>query len=394
MNETAGWAMLYVRSQLVATDGRLVRYLAFMQNKQLPYRVFCWDRTASQQSLSDERSSTDYFSVSARTGSRYANVFKLLRWNWAVFAYCVKNRQRIRKVQCADFDSVLPCFVFAKLFSRPLVFDSYDRYSDSRAIRNPLKYLVDFIETAIMHKADFAILPSESRITQYQLKSTTNLVIIENVPLFARSNLQTTSDKRSELNAVIQAVTATRPSVRAVISYVGILEPKVRGLEHLLQCAGAIPDLTFIIAGAGPLESLVAEYAKTHPNIYFLGALDYELAEQVMSVSDLHLGLYYLSNPNHKYAAPNKYYEHLYFGKPLLTSAGTPPGFLVERWSTGFAIGDSEQELRQFLLGIDPIQLKKYGEQARGLWQEQYANYHRDIFEKRYQAVVHESGAS
>ena len=278
MNKIDGWAMLYVRSQLVATDGRLVRYLAFMQQKQLPYRVFCWDRAASRHLLSEAHHSTDYFSLPARTGSRYANVLKLLRWNWAVFAYCVKNRRRISKVQCADFDSVLPCFLFAKLFSRPLVFDSYDRYSDSRAISHPLKYLVDTVETYLMHKADFAILPSECRIAQYQLKSTNNLLIIENVPLFTQSKPLIASDKCAELNAVLQAVTVKRAQMRAVVSYVGILEPKVRGLEHMLSCAAALPDLTFIIAGAGPLGPLAAQYAKDYPNIYFLGALDYELA--------------------------------------------------------------------------------------------------------------------
>lgn len=388
MNKTDCGAMLYVRSQLVATDGRLVRYLSFMKTKQLSYRVFCWDRTASEHSLSDEGTHTDYFTLPAHSGSRYANVLKLIRWNLAVFVYCVKNRNKIGKVQCADFDSVLPCFLFSKLFSRPLVFDSYDRYSDSRVIGYPLKYLVDRLETYIMHKADFAILPSERRITQYQLQSTKNLLIIENVPLFGSSATPGTQDKSEKLNTVMQAVTASRSQIRAVVSYVGILEPKVRGLEHALNCAASMPDLVFIIAGAGPLDSLISRYANEHPNIYFLGALDYALAEQIMSFSDLHLGLYYLSNPNHKYAAPNKYYEHLYFGKPLLTSAHTPPGLLVEQWATGFTIGDTEDELRQFLSALDPLLLKTRGEQARSRWQKYYANYYQETFEKRYREVV------
>lgn len=388
MIKTDGGAMLYVRSQLVATDGRLVRYLTFMKTKRLPYRVFCWDRTASQHALSDDFSDTDYFALPARSGSRYSNVLKLIRWNLAVFAYCVKNRHSISKVQCADFDSVLPCFLFSKLFSRPLVFDSYDRYSDSRVIGYPLKYLVDRIETCIMHKADFAILPSECRITQYQLQSTKNLLIIENVPLFGSSATPGTQDESEKLNAVLQAITSCRSQIRAVVSYVGILEPKVRGLEHVLNCAASMPDLVFIIAGAGPLDSMVSRYAKLHPNIYFLGAIDYGQAEQIMSFSDLHLGLYYLSNPNHRYAAPNKYYEHLYFGKPLLTSAHTPPGVLVEQWSTGFTIGDTEDELSQFLLALDPLLLKIRGEQARSLWQKEYANYYHETFEKRYMEVV------
>jgi hypothetical protein len=387
MGQTKKTLVLYVRSQLATTDGRLMRYLAFMQQHQITCRAFCWDRTGATVNKAAEHFDIEHFAMPARTGGRYLNAWKLIRWNLAVFGYCVRHRAQIRKIHCADFDSVLPCFLFSKLFNRPLIFDSYDRYSDSRSMTNPLKYLVDQMETYILQKAAAAILPSVCRIEQYQLTSTDNLRIIENVPLFNQSALSFTAEHQS-LSTVLQQVKQNRPDYRAVLSYVGILEPEIRGLEHLISCVAALPDLALIVAGAGPLHEQMKEAAAVYPNIFFVGSLDYIFAEQLMAATDLHIGLYYSANPNHKYASPNKYYEHLYFGKALLTSEGTPPGQMVQTAATGFAVADNKEALLDFLTTMTTEQLKMAGQKAAALWQQHYANYHTEVFATTYAPLV------
>lgn len=388
MDTSSEGNVLYVRSQVASTDGRLMRYLAFMLGRGIAFRVFCWNRSGTEVSKTAIHPYVDQYQLSARTGGRYSNVLKLLRWNLAIFLYCLRNRAQIRKIHCVDFDSILPCFLFAKLYSRPLIFDSYDRYSDSRGMKGVLKTWVDKLESYLLSKADVGILPSDSRIDQYQLNSTSNLLIIENVPLFGVSKPASDGEGNTALHSVLEQLSHNRSGYRLLLSYVGVLEPEARGLENLLSCVAQQPDLGLIVAGSGPLESMVSEAAALHPNIYFVGALEYVFAEQIMALTDLHVGLYYLSNPNHKYAAPNKYFEHLYFAKPLLTSKGTPPGSLVETWSTGFTVGDSREDLFRCLAELKPAALTKAGENAGRLWRQRYANYHVDTFAITYSKAI------
>lgn len=388
MDKSGKEIVLYIRSQRASTDGRLTRYLSFMHSVNIPYRAFCWDREGATVSSAGEQFHVEHFVLPAKSGSRYFNAFKLIRWNFAIFAYCLRNRIQIRKIHCADFDSVLPCYLFSKLYSCPLIFDSYDRYSDSRRMGNPLKFFVDKIESYILRKAQVAILPSRARIEQYELKHTDNLVIIENLPVFGVSKPHPSAQTQASLNTVFEEIGKQRSEYRAVLSYVGVLENEGRGLENLLACVASMPDLALIVAGSGPLQNQMSEAAAKYPNIFYTGALDYVFAEQVMTFSDLHIGLYYLVNPNHRYAAPNKYFEHLYFGKALLTSEGTPPGEQVKLWSTGFTVTDSKEALHQFLSEITPEMLSTAGAKAALHWQQQYANYHVDVFSKAYGQVV------
>ncbi len=380
--------LLYLRSQYAFTDGRLMRYLSFMRQRHLPYKVFCWDRSSKSKTDLANDPRIEFYGVAAQTGGRYANAFKLIAWNVAIFRYCVKHRGQIKKIHCADFDSVLPCFLFARLWSVPLIFDSYDRYSDSRLIKKPVKLLVDWLESYILQQASTAILPAQGRIEQYKLKETSNLLIIENVPLFTAKQPATSAVQNKKLELVFQKMRNSSSDYRAVLSYVGILEPVSRGLEHLLASVAKTPDILLVVAGDGPLRTMVEDAAEKSENIHYVGAVDYQLAESLMASSDLHIGLYYLNNPNHRYAAPNKYYEHLYFGKPLLTSKNTPPGRLVEQHATGFTVADGEVDLLRFLENLSPDELSQAGQRARNYWIKNYENYNSEIFSKAYASAV------
>jgi glycosyltransferase involved in cell wall biosynthesis len=381
--------VLYIRSQYALNDGRLMRYLSFMQSNRLRYKVFCWDRSLDSKNNGYVDEHIENYLAPAKTGGRYSNLFKLLLWNVAIFRYCLKNKRRIKKIHCIDFDSIFPCFLFSKLYSTPLIFDSYDRYSDSRLIKRPFKPVVDWIETYILQEAEIAILPAACRIEQYKLKDTSNLAIIENVPSFSNVGYCQRSQLNNQLERIINRVIEKSSYYRAVLSYVGVLEPEHRGLENLLNCMADFPDLALIVAGDGPLRAKVLEAASD--NIFYVGSLEYRYAQQIMAFSDLHVGLYYLSNPNHKFAAPNKYYEHLYFGKALLTSKNTPPGDLVEQFSTGFVIDDSSEALYKCLQGLDPTILQRVGSQAREHWLSHYLDYHTKVFESTYRRVVEHS---
>lgn len=59
--------------------------------------------------------------------------------------------------------------------------------------------------------------------------------------------------------------------------------------------------------------------------------------------------MYYKTNPNHLYAAPNKFYEALALEKPIITTAGTLVGDKVKSIKSGYVINEGERAFEELL---------------------------------------------
>lgn len=355
-------SIFFVRSQIPSSDGRLSRYLNILDENKIGYNVVAWNRGIDK--LSSKH--IIYFNKKSAIGGGYRNIIGLVSWNFFILYSLLKNIKKIKIIHAVDFDSVLPCYLVSKIFSLRLIFDSYDRYSDCRAIKSPAKKVIDVLETYILKNADFSILPSSKRVPQYRAEGFTNIVFFENVPNLVGNEFLNSS----------QFDTCKKRDFSFTFCYVGVLEQTHRGIEMFLEVFSRYPQFFLVIAGDGPLSDLVTEYASVYPNIKYLGAIDYNKTKQILLQSDLHLAFYYLTSLNHKYAAPNKYYEHLFFGRPLLTTVNTPPGDLVSLNRTGFALLEGREHFEDFLQTINCDEIKIRGVRARKIWEEEYSDYY------------------
>ena len=132
-------------------------------------------------------------------------------------------------------------------------------------------------------------------------------------------------------------------------------------------------------------KNIITEIDK---NIVYFGEVDPKKALGIMNSSDIIVGMYYKTVKNHLYASPNKYYEHLMLGKPLLTTFGTNPGDKVIQYDTGFAIGENIYELENFIMKLNKSILRSKGCQAKNIWFAfGYDNYINVIRNKYYNII-------
>ena len=103
-----------------------------------------------------------------------------------------------------------------------------------------------------------------------------------------------------------------------------------------------------------------------------------------MNSSDLILAIYETDIPNHIYAAPNKYYEGLYLGKPILTTIGTFVGEKTEKLKTGFSIGETFDDYNSFFSTISKETFITTGNKASELWETNYSNYVNRFMNNKY----------
>ena len=172
---------------------------------------------------------------------------------------------------------------------------------------------------------------------------------------------------------------------RIRLAYVGVFTCH-RGLEKLMEIMRRLPDLLELnIAGFGELEQMVIDADKELANVHYYGSVPYEKGLTIMKDADLILALYEKTIPNHIYAAPNKYYEGLFLGKPILTTVGTYVGIKTEKYKTGFAIGEQVCDLEVFFSMPDlRRKLQERGENAAKLWTSKYCDFVSTFFENQY----------
>jgi glycosyltransferase involved in cell wall biosynthesis len=92
-----------------------------------------------------------------------------------------------------------------------------------------------------------------------------------------------------------------------------------RKIEELLRAADESPDVYVILAGSGVMEERIARAAVTNPRIIFAGFVSGGLIGDYTCAADV---IYYgfdPENPNARFSAPNKLFEALAAGRPLIT---------------------------------------------------------------------------
>lgn len=341
-------------------DSRYEKYIDFLKEQEIDYLSLCWDRNLNKH----DNKKHIYYHVQAKYGDGVSNLKKLLGFNYFLLKKLIKNRKKYKVIHAADFDTVLPAVFMHIFFRKRIIYDIYDWYIDSRAIKNCfIKYLILFLEFICIKSSDKVIICEQERKKQI-IFTPKDLWVLPNIPNYGNFLLD---EKKNEC---------------LTISYVGILGYE-RGLDKLIRYAKETPTIKLNIAGFGPLECLLKDLS-SYPNIYFYGSVNYHEALRIMNSSDVIYAVYETSNPNHILAAPNKYYEGLYLGKPIITTKGTIVGTKTEKFKTGFVIGESYDDLCRMFEYINEHILDEYAMNAKMLWKEKYSNYVRNFLEDIY----------
>lgn len=350
----------FLRRSTIDYDIRLRKYVEACKANGIDYIAICWDRLLNSQPDEHEYQ----LKCSAPYGDGFKNIIALIRWIFFSYYQLFKQRKRYKVIHACNLETyifVLPL----RLFGKKLVLDIYDSVNER-------------LEHKLAKKADLLILPHKDRLKQIFLSENEvkRLLIIENVPHFKAEDLpEVTTDKSKDI-------------IR--LAYVGVLRPNIRGLENLLKVVENNCRLQLNIAGVGAdMEILLEEYANRCERIKYFGKVDYITALKIMKNSDMIIALYY-KHRAHTYASPNKFYESLFLGTPIVTSHGTLVGTQVETIDSGYTIGDEYDDLAKF---FDSFKWNSYETKALNCakeWEKQYKNYQSEIIGGEYLSIISE----
>ncbi|KOY83881.1 hypothetical protein I6G82_15335 [Lysinibacillus macroides] len=365
--------IILIRSNDANPDPRLQKYINYLEKTQQSYKVIAWNR--GEDIL--EKENYIYFNYPAAFGLGMKNIPKKIMWFQFIRRQLWKNRKQYQTIHACDLDTAIPAFFMKSVLKKSMIFDVFDWVSSENS-KGFLGKVILTIENRIFKKCDFTIICEEYRINQVREDSRRRSAVLPNIP-----------DIHLQRDGIVEKkIAVQRQHFEKIISYVGVFDSN-RGIEHLLQVVAESPDICLNIAGFGLLESEVKCYAERYENIVYWGKVDYNIGLNIMSYSDMIVAFYYLSNPVHSFAAPNKYYEGLFLGKALLTNEGTLLAEKVTAANTGYVIAEGAASLEHFLnlpLETQHIELKNIN--SKKLWDDVYQSYTANFMENEYQKML------
>lgn len=358
--------VIFVRSSNFNYDPRASKFLDFLERKQIYYRLIGWDRDG----LKHFEENVDYLRVRAKYGQKYFNIPKKVIWVFYIIYNLIKRRKQYSVIHSVDIDSTLICLIMSKILKKKIVYDIYDWIGTNSKNDNFVIRLVEYLENRIVERVDAIIVCEKERIKQISASNLKKILIMPNIPFYS-------------INFPIKNAPRFLDE-RLIISYVGVFDFN-RGLENLLEVVSIQKNVELKIAGFGALEKLVIEFSNTNENIKFLGKISYYEALDTIRKSDLLYACYHLSNPVHKYAAPNKYYESLFTNTPVITTVGTLVSSKVLEFNTGFCIEESKDALIQLFNNRNLLfEIDKKSKNCKNLWENKYASYIENFLQNEY----------
>lgn len=296
----------------------------------------------------------------------YAGSFqKRIKINWAAFRQALKLD--VASYHFHDFDFILWAVLLRILKGKPVIYDIHEDYPavvlsrgyvKNKLIAQILSGLVRITETFCSLFFEASVAVNES-IKKRIIKTIRNTIIVANYPrkeLFPKS----TSLKKEDHKTII---------------HLGNLN-QIRGAEIIFEAINQskIDELNLKIVGEVTPKEYLADLMTRHPNVKVTstGKLPYQEALQEAAKGTLGI-IGYLPLPNHLDASPNKIFEYMGLGLPVVASDLVPfQKIITEEVGLTYQSGDPADLADKLKLLEDPEKLNNFAVEGRKLFEAKY----------------------
>ena len=356
-----------LRSNPVQPDPPVEKMADALLEMGMQVDILAWDRSQKNNCCNTEQfpsgtAQVTRFGIPAAYGARWATLFSFLHFEWNLLTWLMRNRKNYDIIHAFDLDTGFVAWLSSKLYHKKLVFHVLDSYADTHFFSDSIiKRMVHKTEMALINSAEATLICTEERKAQIQDSMPQRLEIIHNTPNCSSEN----ETDRLELRA---------STAEVKIAYVGT-QCRGRGIEELISAVAQDPRFELHIGGYGPLDDMIRSAAQQCSRIHFYGKLPYAQTLSLEEQCDLMVALYDPTLPNHRYCSPNKLYEALMLGKPLLMCENTGWDQLLQDEKIGCLIPYSQEGITYGLNKLYEVkdQWPAMSEAGKRLYQQRYS---------------------
>ncbi|MEX1238374.1 MAG: glycosyltransferase [Cyclobacteriaceae bacterium] len=262
-----------------------------------------------------------------------------------IFSLCV----RANVINCHSL-MMLPVAVLVKRIQRSkLIYDPHELETERIGLRGVFQKLSKWVEKKLIYQTDAIIVVSESirdwyRNT-YQLN---NVFTIKNIP-----------QKTHPIKSNILKEKLKISTDHQVFLYQGLIS-EGRGIELYLNVFSKLNNHQhLVIIGYGPMEPIVREFAMKFPNVHFHPALPPDQILYYTCSADVGLSVIENLCLSYYYCLPNKFFEYIAAGVPLIVSDFPDMSRPVKQYNIGWTVSVNEESLTKLIKNITQADLNK-----------------------------------
>lgn len=271
-------------------------------------------------------------------------LFKYAEWKTKIVHRYKK--MDIAVIHCHDLNA-LPVGVSLKKRNPliKLVYDAHELETERNGMSGIRKKLAKILERNLILKVDSMITVSESISKWYKERYSIRIDVLRNIPKKTKISYNSLFDLKFFFNITEQEI---------LFIYQGGLS-RGRGIEELIRIFRQLNKNRHIVfMGDGPLKEMITE--NNEPNIHYKSSvISNDVVHYVQSAD---VGIYLMEDTclNHKYSLPNKIFEHIQAGIPIIVNNLPDQKAIVDHFGVGWVLTDPNKTIG-FLNNLDNKQI-------------------------------------
>jgi glycosyltransferase involved in cell wall biosynthesis len=260
---------------------------------------------------------------------RFRMIFKksfafYAEYNFKLFFFLLFSKVDI--LTANDLDTLLPNYLVSKIRKKRLIFDSHELFVESPEIisRKNVQKFWKWIERFCLKGIDAGITVSEPIAEYYTKKCKKDFVVIRNLPYLYHKTVAEVSLPEYFYN-------------ENIVLYQGHLNIG-RGLEMAIDAFKHIDNACLAIIGVGDIEKELKERVrrlKLENKVFFTGRVSPEIIHEYTVKATLGLSIEQKLGKNYEYALPNKLFDYIHAGVPVIVTDLPEMKKVVEKYKVG-----------------------------------------------------------
>jgi glycosyltransferase involved in cell wall biosynthesis len=227
-----------------------------------------------------------------------------------------------------DLDTLLPNYLVHKLKRVPIVFDSHEYYTATPELveRPKVQRIWKWIEKSIVPKLKNCITVNNSIANLFWQEYHVTFKVVRNIPK-NRKNVEIPS--RSSLGL---------PDDKKIILLQGSGINVQRGAEEAVEAMQYLENALLLIVGGGDVLPILKKMVKEKSlenKVVFVTRQPPEKLAGYTAVSDIGLTIDKGTNINYRFSLPNKLFDYIYAGIPILASPLVEIKNIIQHYQVG-----------------------------------------------------------